>query len=168
MKSRSNQNLPKARKDQLIIKELPDETLIYDLDRDQAHCLNQTAALVWKSCDGKKSVAEINASLAKEAGVPIDERVVWLALDQLEKFSLLAEVPTTPEVFAGMSRRQLIRNIGVAAVALPVIISIAAPTAQAQLSCIPSGQGAPCTNATNCCSGVGNCTTGAPSGRVCI
>jgi len=40
--------LPLARKDQLIVKEVDDEVLVYDLKTDQAHCLNKTAALVWK------------------------------------------------------------------------------------------------------------------------
>jgi hypothetical protein len=34
-------------------------------------------------------------------------------------------------------------------------------------SCVPDGQGAPCTSSTVCCSGVGNCTGGKPSNRVC-
>ncbi len=33
--------------------------------------------------------------------------------------------------------------------------------------CFPAGQGQPCTSNTNCCSGVGNCTGGKPSNRVC-
>ena len=45
--------LPHARTDNLVIRELDDETLVYDMERDEAHCLNQTAALVWKQCDGK-------------------------------------------------------------------------------------------------------------------
>ena len=40
--------LPRARKDGLVIKELVNETLVYDLERDEAQCLNQTAPLVWK------------------------------------------------------------------------------------------------------------------------
>ena len=40
--------LPRAHTDGLVIKELPNETLVYDLKTDEAHCLNQTAALVWK------------------------------------------------------------------------------------------------------------------------
>ena len=166
-KGRSNL-LPKAREEKLIVKELPDEVLIYDLDRDKAHCLNQTAALVWKNCDGNRSISEINATLSEQLGAPVDERVVWLALDQLEKFNLLKEVPITPEVFRGVSRRQLIRTLGVAAVALPVIITMSAPTANAQASCIPPGGGAPCqpgSGGTNCCSGVGNCTSSPP--KVC-
>jgi len=33
--------------------------------------------------------------------------------------------------------------------------------------CIADGDGLPCTASTNCCSGVGNCTGGKPSSRVC-
>jgi hypothetical protein len=35
------------------------------------------------------------------------------------------------------------------------------------VSCVPSGQGLPCTATTNCCTGVGNCTGGKPAQRVC-
>src|SRR6266851_3883161 len=127
MKDDLREQLPLARTDQLIVKEVDDEVLVYDLKNDKAHCLNDTAAKVWKNCDGKKSIGEIQASLADEASAPVDEGVVWLALDQLEKFKLLAEVPTAPAVFAGMSRRQLMRNLGVAAIALPVVVSIISP-----------------------------------------
>jgi lysophospholipase L1-like esterase len=34
-------------------------------------------------------------------------------------------------------------------------------------SCVADGQGTPCTATTECCSGVGNCTGGKPSDRVC-
>ncbi|MDQ5844969.1 MAG: PqqD family protein, partial [Acidobacteriota bacterium] len=51
--------LPLARQSSLIVKELEDETLVYDQETDQAHCLNETAALVWKNCDGRNSVNEI-------------------------------------------------------------------------------------------------------------
>ena len=157
MKNNHPAQPPKARKDQLIIKELPDETLVYDLADDKAHCLNSTAAQVWKNCDGKNSVTDISTSLAKETGVAIDEGLVWLALDQLEKFKLLAEVPTAPAVFAGMSRRQLMRNLGVAAVALPMIVSIISPTPAYAVSCgQPCSSGADCPPAPcNTCSPVG-------------
>jgi lysophospholipase L1-like esterase len=39
--------------------------------------------------------------------------------------------------------------------------------ADCALACVDDGQGAPCTSTTNCCSGVGNCTGGRPSNRVC-
>jgi hypothetical protein len=34
-------------------------------------------------------------------------------------------------------------------------------------ACVPDGQGQPCTSSTDCCSGVGNCTGGKKSNRVC-
>jgi hypothetical protein len=34
-------------------------------------------------------------------------------------------------------------------------------------ACIPDGQGLGCTASTDCCSGIGNCTGGKPSRRVC-
>jgi hypothetical protein len=49
MKRTGKRHLPRVRKKNLIIDELADEVLVYDLDRHKAHCLNRTAALVWKN-----------------------------------------------------------------------------------------------------------------------
>ena len=147
--------MPKARKDRLIIKELPEETLVYDQASDNAHCLNKTAALVWNNCDGVKSVPEIQSELASKAGISVDENLVWLALEQLEKFRLLESSPPPPPSFKGINRRELMRNLGFAAVALPAILTIAAPTAEAQGSCIPKNglctpAGTPCCSTCTC------------------
>lgn len=153
MKEDSYNRLPKARQEKLIVKELADETLVYDLVSDKAHCLNETAARVWKNCDGMKSVSDISAILAEDAGAPVDEAVVWLALEQLEKFKLLEAFPSTPAHLVGINRRQLVRTMGVAALALPVIISIATQTAQAQASPCSTGSrpdGCPCTSNGQC------------------
>src|ERR1700675_4268578 len=83
---KKNTGVPLARREGLVIQELPDEVLIYDRERDKAHCLNQTAALVWKYCDGKTSVADMSRKLARELdSAPIDEKVIWYALDQLSE-----------------------------------------------------------------------------------
>ncbi|PYS79821.1 MAG: hypothetical protein DMF70_12375, partial [Acidobacteria bacterium] len=66
MKQASNQTKPLARKEGLVIQELPDEVLVYDLDRDRAHCLNETAAFVWQRCDGRTSTVEIARSLGQK------------------------------------------------------------------------------------------------------
>jgi hypothetical protein len=160
MRVDSNNQFPKARHEKLIVKELPDETLVYDLVNDKAHCLNDTAGKVWKNCDGLNSVAEIRAILAEDAGAPVDERVVWLALDQLEKFKLLDRVPTAPPIFSGMSRRSLMRTLGVAAIALPAVMSIVAPTTAEAASKLPPG---------SCCSANGDCNSVncAPCGTPC-
>jgi len=48
-----------ARQNGIVVQEMPDEVLVYDLDSNKAHCLNQSAALVWKSCDGTNTVGDI-------------------------------------------------------------------------------------------------------------
>jgi Coenzyme PQQ synthesis protein D (PqqD) len=145
------QTLPRARKEGLIVKDLPDEVLIYDLDREKAHCLNQTAAQIWQNCDGRRTVAQLRELAEKEAGAPVPEEIVWLALDQLEKFKLIDEAPAKPARLAGINRREMVRRVGIAAIALPIILSITAPTAQAQASGLPPG---------SCCNNPGQCSSG--------
>ncbi|MBA3766998.1 MAG: PqqD family protein [Acidobacteria bacterium] len=156
---------PRARQEELVVRELPDEMLIYDLRRHEAHCLNQTATSVWKHCDGKTTIKGIMKSLAKELQSPVDERIVRLALDQLAKFHLLDEAEALsvqlPPEMARMSRREMMRTLGVAAaVALPLIVSISAPTTAQAASCVNSGctpGGIPCCVGT--CKAGGICTS---------
>lgn len=143
---------PVARTESLIVKEVDGETLVYDLKTDKAHCLNETAALVWKNCDGRKSVSEISKVLSADSNTSVQDEIVWLALDQLEKFKLLEEAPAKPSFLAGITRRQMVARLGIAAVALPAIVAIVAPTAQAQGSgVIPP---------TFCCKDHKDCTSG--------
>src|SRR2546423_642133 len=154
MRDTNGQQTPFARKDGLVVRELPDEVLVYDLERDKAHCLNQTAALIWKHCDGQTSVRDMTQMLETELKAPVDEKLVWFALDQLSKDNLLEERVTMPAaiIASGMSRRQMMRALGVAAlVAVPVVTSIVAPTPAQAATCLPPGS--PCTPpGTNCCS----------------
>jgi len=146
---------PKARKNNLIVKEISNEVLIYDENNHQAHCLNETAALVWKFCDGHTSIPKMRQLLEKEMSLAVPEQTVWLALKQLEG-SCLLDLPVTPR--AGIphaSRRAVMRTIGIAAVALPLITSIHAAPAAAAGSCRTGGQtcSPPSSNPGNCCAG---------------
>jgi len=146
---------PQARRNQLVIQELADEVLVYDLERDQAHCLNQTAAMVWQHCDGKSDAAMIAVRLGDELQAPVDERMVWFALEQLGRDKLLEERIVPPPAIAGMTRRQMVRTMGLAAVvAVPLITSIVAPRPAQAVSC--SGSGVACTTSAECCSGLCN------------
>jgi hypothetical protein len=150
---------PRARQESLIIKTLHDEVLVYDLNADKAHCLNRAAAFVWNNCDGRKTVSEIARLLREELQTPLDENVVWLALDQLEKFKLSQERATKPANVNGMSRRQMVRSLGLAAaVALPLITSIVAPTPAQAASLLPPGS---CCNSPNDCTSH-SCSQGGP------
>ncbi|HEX8746962.1 MAG TPA: PqqD family protein [Pyrinomonadaceae bacterium] len=144
---------PKARSKGLVIKKLADEVLVYDLETNKAHCLNTSAALVWKQCDGRKTIREIAASLERAATEPFTEEMVWLALNQLERFSLLQAPVMLPLETSGVSRRELIRKLGLAgAASLPLILSIAAPEAASAATC--GVVGSFCQTNARCCSGL--------------
>ncbi len=149
---------PLARKDNLIVRELPDETLVYDLDNNKAHCLNQTAARIWQHCDGQTSISELAAHLTPDGvATAAHEQVVWLALKQLTKDHLLATAIAPPAALSGLNRRQMIRTLGLtAAIALPVVTTILAPTPAQAVTCLPTG--ASCTDGAQCCNHI--CTGG--------
>jgi hypothetical protein len=143
---------PKARREGLIVQDLSDETLVYDLDRDRAHCLNQTAALVWNQCDGDRTARQIARAVSSNLGHSIDEKFVWLALDQLGRNHLLIDSHPLPNV-SGMNRREVIKALAVsAAVAVPVVASIVAPMPAQAATCF--GAGASCSAPAQCCSGI--------------
>lgn len=151
MKREREQGVPEARKEGLVVQHLSDEVLIYDQRRHKGHCLNQTAALVWKHCDGKTSVSEMAHLLEEELKTPVKEEVVWLALEQLGKTHLLNKRVTLLQ--PGMTRREVMKRMGLAAaVALPAVTSIVAPTAVQAATCVKSGL--PCGTSSECCSGL--------------
>lgn len=135
MSKSSARQFPMARKDGLLVEELPDEILVYDLDRKKAHCLNQTAALIWQHCDGQRSVGEIALALSHHLNAPIDDEVVWYGLKHLNKTRLLEEDIVQPSELPNATRRDLIRKIGLA-VSVPLVISVLAPAASANNSCV--------------------------------
>jgi Coenzyme PQQ synthesis protein D (PqqD) len=156
---------PERRRDGLVVKELPEEVLVYDLERHRAHCLNPAAAAVFKSCDGERTVGEIARILRRETGAPADEAWVHLALDRLEKAHLLEE-RSAPSAGRGVSRRDVLKKAGVGlAAALPLVTSIVAPTpVEAAATCVEccSGKpdGTPCANPIALCSGTCSCQSG--------
>jgi len=133
---RNATRLPRALTKDFVIRELDDETLIYDIGRNKAHCLNQTAALVWEQCDGKTTAAQAARSLQGKLHVSVDNDLVWLAVKQLERFHLVESPAKSPSV----SRRALVLKYAPAALALPVIMSITAPTPAGAISCAHAGQ----------------------------
>lgn len=143
-----------ARKRDLVIQEMPDEVLVYDMHTGKAHCLNQSAATIWRACDGNNSIGDIVSQFESKGQGKVSEDFVWLAIDQLYENSLL-ENELVPR-FAGQSRRQVIKTIGLASmVALPVIASLVAPQnalAAGSCTCVNSAgcAGTSCPSTTNC------------------
>lgn len=159
----NNSQRPIARKSGLVVQEVPDELLVYDLDSNKAHCLNQSAAMVWRSCNGDNSVAEIAELVGQQAGSGVTEDFVWLAIDQLSENNLLEREVAVD--LKGLSRREAIKKIGMASmIAVPIIASLVAPqSAMAAASCACTGApGTPSTcPPTGCpaatCNAAGTC-----------
>lgn len=153
MNQNAKNTRPVARKQGLVIQELPDEVLVYDLDRDRAHCLNTTAAFVWQHCNGRNTTAQIAQTLGRQFDCAVDEKIVWMALDQLGRNHLLDRRPAPPAALMGMDRRAMVRALGLAAVvAIPVVKSIVAPTPSQAATCFPKG--AACSVTAQCCTGL--------------
>jgi hypothetical protein len=156
----NTQKMPAARKNGLVVRKLNAEVLIYDVKRHQAHCLNLNAARIWERCDGIQTVSDLLATLRLDSEVTEHqkEQIVWRTLDQLGKANLLDESITKPETVMGMSRRQLMKTAGIAAlIGIPIVSTIISPTAAEASTCLASGQG--CTISSQCCSGL--CSAGA-------
>lgn len=148
---------PRARRTHLIVRQLPEETLVYDLDRSRAHCLGTTAASVWRHCDGRKDAARIAAGVRKDTGVDVGEAGVWVAVDRLAEARLLEE-PLPP---GGRSRREWLKQA--AMVGGLTVVSITAPL---------SVEAATCITVANCASRPdGNCAAipccSSPAGSRC-
>ena len=119
---------PTTRKNDIVVQEVSGETLIYDLKSNKAYCLNETSALIWQLCDGKRTASEISDEMSIRVKAQISEDFVWIALDQLNKDGLLeGEIS---DRFVGLSRREVIRKTGFASVVvLPLVSSLVAPNA---------------------------------------
>jgi hypothetical protein len=136
------------------VQELPDELVVYDVERNEVHCLNGTAARVWTLCDGKSTVAEIAQLLGSDLEPQAAETVVWMALDQFaEKHLLEDSSPAALYRPADMTRRQMVLQVGLIVGLLPMVDSIIAPPAALAQSpapgCTPEPTGM----------GPGGCTT---------
>jgi hypothetical protein len=148
---------PAARRDGLLIRELPGELLVYDLEHHRAHCLNRTAATVFRHADGTRTAADLALVVAPEATPEEGVSLVGLALGQLGEAGLLEDVHA--EEGAGLSRRELVRRAGIAAaLMLPAVASVVAPTpaeaaATCATSCVNRADGTPCS-----CFNVSPCT----------
>ena len=160
---------PLARSKGLVVEELGDELLVYDLDADRAHSLRPDAAKVWQRCDGKTSADALGAELG------LDRETIDRALEELSACDLLE---TAVDSAPGSTRRELsvkMVKAGAAVAAAPLILSVAAPPAWAALTpaqCIAlsfssqnCGAGAGsngCTNPANgCCCCNPPCNTAA-------
>jgi hypothetical protein len=128
---------PLARAEDLIIQEVEDEVLVYDLRIARAHCLSASAALVWKACDGGVGADALADKL------DLDEEVVLRALAELEEKDLLDYGPVTVMNGNGngSTRREFgfrVAKLGALGAAAPMIYSVAIATPMAAATPTPA------------------------------
>ncbi|HEY7783167.1 MAG TPA: PqqD family peptide modification chaperone [Pyrinomonadaceae bacterium] len=141
---------PIARRAQIVVKQLPHELLIYDLERNRAHCLNDSAAAIWQLCDGHTSIPQIRSVLIERGVQNVTDDLIWIALDQLERRHLLEGKLDLPTTVQRVSRREAVKRIGGVVLTVPLIYSVTAPTLAQSASCLRKNQ--PCTLDAQCCS----------------
>jgi hypothetical protein len=178
--------IPIARTENLLIQEVGHELIVYDQDNDSSHCLNPVATRVWELSDGQNTVNDIARQLEKE--LKLDEDVdirglVWLTLEELERYNLIADYLKQPVSSVNVSRRQVIKTatlVGAFAVGsmFPLVKTIVAPSPAMACSetcppkppCIKEGGkcGASNPGGGSCCEGLG-CNRTSPAGdeRTC-
>ena len=116
--------VPPARVDSLVVSDAGPDLLVYDRRSNHIHHLNAAAARIWRACDGRRTCTDV----ARVAGIsPADCEVV---IDRLQAASLLDDERLSGAPASRTTRRRFLRRAAVAGgVALPIIISVSAPTA---------------------------------------
>ena len=155
----ASETRPLARADELVVRDMDSEVLIYDLAKDEAITLNAFAARVWRACDGTRDVADITAQLQDDMpGDYVPQDSVWRALDMLSRCDLLQDRVVPP---VQHSRRDLVKALGMGAAAVPIVAMIVVPTPAQAASCACVSPGS-CIVQTSCpstvnCNGAGMC-----------
>jgi hypothetical protein len=133
-------SFPVARTEGLLVETIGDEAVVYDLQSKEAHCLKALASVVFTHADGKTSKDDLAVLAEERLGGTVTPANIDEAVAQLDACALL-QVPLV--IHDGMSRRALVRKAGyagaTAAFAVPLITSIAAPTAAMAASSIATG-----------------------------
>jgi hypothetical protein len=86
MVTRAMPPLPTAR-DDVMLRRVGSEWVLFDARRDKAHVLNLTAAVVWTYCDGAHPTDAIASEIAR-------------AMDSAEPGALLPDIETVLRRFA--------------------------------------------------------------------
>jgi hypothetical protein len=139
MHGRDSDVYPEARTNGVLAEQVGDETVVYDAESSEAHCLRPIAAAVFARCDGRTSIGSLPELVGSDLGEEVSVEMVHDALSQLEERGLLL---ASESADGSVSRRQMLRRTAVAggaAMAAPLIASIIAPTpALAWQSCSTS------------------------------
>lgn len=113
---------PLVRTENIVQQEAGDDLLLYDLSTNKAYSLNKTSANIYQYCNGSNNIGQLGDLTG------FDRELIMLTLESFKKENLLNQPNEISNHFDAISRRRLIRRIGINSIAaLPLITSIAAP-----------------------------------------
>ena len=129
---------PMARQN-LIVEDLETETVIYDEAANEAHCLDATAAFVWRRCDGERTIEQLRTELTQEIGQTVSKSELLGLIEMIEAKGLTEDSKSTGQVDS-FSRRGVLRKAVVIGTLCVTIQSIVAPTPAHAASCGSGGR----------------------------
>jgi len=125
---------PLARKSDIFVENLPQEVVLYDKSNNKVHCLKETAAAIWESCDGTRTVDDLAHIVEAKFGPPSDRHLVLQALAELEKADLMQAGSGIVSDVELTSRREAVGKLVMAGSALVATIVASAPAAHASVT----------------------------------
>ena len=97
--------LPQARLKNVVIQDIDQELLIYDLISNKVLCLNETAKIIWQACDGKTTFADFRNRTNSE----FPDELIYLTFDKLQIKELLSDKFEIP---IDRNRRKMLAKYG--------------------------------------------------------
>lgn len=143
-----------ARTHGLLVEHVGDETVVYDLDSKEAHCLSAVAAQIFALTDGRRRASELAELASRNLNTTVTEDEAAEAVALLDERRLL-DTPLLVEQ-SGMSRREVIRKGAFATVLITTIaipVATAAATVQIPTGCTGCGKNKDCASG-HCCQDV--------------
>ncbi|WP_419913751.1 PqqD family protein [Hoeflea sp.] len=114
--------------DKRLVKRVDKESIVYDQDDHKVYHLNEPAAKAWELCEDCDDIHQLAEQLSEGTELPADENVAQLALLELREAGLI-EGEFAAQEKGSMTRRELLESLAHLAIALPVVVSMFAPTA---------------------------------------
>jgi hypothetical protein len=126
--SKMQTKYPLARSERLLVENVGLETVIYDLNTNDAHALKPLAAAVFMYANGQNSAADIAELAAYRLATPVTTDDVLETVAQLEELGLTEAQPVSV-LDSGISRRTALKTFAAVGAGTMLISTVSASAA---------------------------------------
>lgn len=153
-----------ARRRDTIAQDLGHETMVFDSVRGEYHLLNPLAAFVFRHANGETAEGDLLTLAREQFGSELGTTDIELAVDELQRVSLLEAPETRRAARPAISRRDAARRMAALALSAPLVTSLLAPepAMAASVDVRPKGNNGVGNGVDPCPPGIGNCGNDAP------